>query len=248
MCNNNLSEDITQEQFRGFLILSSVPLRQLGVDLFPVNVASGRLIDYGSRRWILTVEHTTGNMGKWVIEIVYEEGRGTKLHQIGTMHFVKRGTVGNNTLENLDMAYAQVRSDLQPRFQQSRKGRIIGEEPRIVLRDNLRSVPTQDSFYGFAGNIQPTDELHFGQRYLGSEIKCYSNLKYVGEDDNFYFFRLPFKHPGGEFFKGTSGSPICGSDCRLVALVCGSGKEPDTIRGIKISHFRIALDVELVAS
>ena len=78
-----------------------------------------------------------------------------------------------------------------------------------------------------------------------TKLVCYPKLSLVGEDDRYYFFKLPFVHPGHEEFKGTSGSPICDRQGNVVALVCGPGKEPDTIAGIKMHYFRSALDVEL---
>ncbi len=240
------SRRIRPEDFPAFLQRVSVPLRELNHDGLPVGICSGCLADYGGCRWVFAVEHSTGNMGRWAIEVGYEPGHGTKLYQIGEMNFVARASSPSAAFETLDMAYAKVPSDLVPRWQVSNdRGEIILDVPRLVLRPDLRCAPRDGQEYGFSGNIRPTLEQHFDDQYFGAEIACYTGLRFGGEDEDFCYFRLPFEHPGADYFKGTSGAPICDPGGNIVGLVCGPGNKPDTIRGLKISYFRRALDVEI---
>ena len=161
----------------------------------------------------------------------------------------KEGSIDTKSVKEIDLAYAEVPSDLRPLLQLSNdRGEIIVEAPRCILKTDLRSEPQPDREYGFAGNIAPTHETHFGKRYLGTKVPCYRNLKFVAEEGDYYDFQLPSKHPGDEFFEGTSGSPICDVDGTVVGLVCCRGKLPDTIRGVKISCFRVPIEIESAAS
>ncbi len=104
---------LSEQEFRTFLGLASIPLREMR-DGFPVGISSGCLIDYRGNHWLLAVEHSTGDMGHWAVEVGFERGRGTQLYQIGPMNFVARGNL-SGVLQDLDMAYARVPVDLQPR-------------------------------------------------------------------------------------------------------------------------------------
>ncbi len=235
------------ERICDFLILASNPLRCIGPHQFPIGIASCALVDYGGERWVLTVAHATGDgKGNWAIEMGFEEGRGAKLWSIGPMTFMDQVTFTKGSSVQLDLAYARVPRDLQPILEyRDENEQLIRTAPRRILKSNLRTAPTKRKIYGFAGNIKPTSGPPVTMNWLLTELVCYPTLKFVGEFDHYYQFKLPFSHPGHEEFKGTSGSPICDRQGNVVALVCGPGKEPDTIAGIKMSYFRSALDVEL---
>jgi len=83
-------------------------------------------------------------------------------------------------------------------------------------------------------------------RWHGTEVVCHTGLTFAGEDEKFYFFKLPFGRPANEFLEGTSGAPICDNERNVAAFVCGPGGEPDTIGGIKVQFFRSALESKLL--
>ena len=64
---------------------SSVPLRKLSPERFPVGMASGCLLDYHGKRLLLSVQHATGDQGDWAIELVQEKGYGAKYYRLGAM-------------------------------------------------------------------------------------------------------------------------------------------------------------------
>lgn len=229
-----------------FLIRASNPLRNIGSNQFPIGIASGALLDYGGERWVLTVAHATGNLGNWSIELGFEEGLGVRLWRIGPMSFMGQLNFTTGTPEPLDLAYARVPPGLQPIFEHRNENeQLLRTVPRRVLKSDLRTNPTKRKLYGFAGNIKPKSGPPVTMNWLLTELICYSNLKFIGEDAPYYLFKLPFAHPGHEEFQGTSGAPICDRQGNVVALVCSPGKEPDTIAGVQMHYFRSALDVEL---
>jgi hypothetical protein len=230
-----------------FLACASIPLREIGPNQFPIRIASGCLIDYGGRRWILTVAHATGNGGNWTIEMRYEEGRGALLYRIGAMNVLGLLSLYDGRAASLDLAYAEVPGDLQPYWQpRDEQAQIVKTLPRVIFEPDLQYRPARRKLYGFGGGVKQTEEHHFGKLWHGTELVCYPRLKFMGEDEQFYFFDLPFARGGHELFKGTSGAPICDRKRNIAALVCGPGEEPNTIRGIKMHYFRQALDVELI--
>jgi len=188
--------------------LASVPLREIGSTHFPIIIACGCLVDYGGRRWILTVAHATGNMGSWVIELEYVEGRGLKQYRIGAMEFLKLGDLSKGTLEDLDLAYAEVPADLQPYCQpRNDQGQIVKTMPRVIFQSDLLHRPNAGHSYGFAGGVKPTEEPHFGMRWHGTGVVCHTGLTFAGEDEKFYFFKLPFGRPANEFLEARAARP-----------------------------------------
>jgi len=109
---------VDESQWKALLHLASVPLRKLDSNRRPLSAASGCLVDYHGKRLVLTVQHATGDMGNWAIEIRYEPGRGTQLYQIGSMDFLKVGNLLSGTVSDVDFSYASVPGDLQPMQQQ----------------------------------------------------------------------------------------------------------------------------------
>ena len=164
-------------------------------------------------------------MGKWAVEMEYEEGLGAKLYAIGVMSFLGVVDVSEGAAEPFDLAYAEVLGDLQPYWQpRDEQAQIVNTLPRVIFQPDLHYQPGGRKLYGFAGGVKQTEEHHFGKLWHGTELVCYPTLKYAGEDERFYFFKLPFAHPGHEFFKGTSGAPICARKGNTPPLVRGPRK------------------------
>ncbi|HDL01040.1 MAG TPA: hypothetical protein ENH23_02275 [candidate division Zixibacteria bacterium] len=107
---------MAKEDWAAKLILSSIPLRQLGVDRMPVGFASGCLIDYNDKRLILTVSHATGNQGNWAIEVRAKNGIGTQTYQIGAMMFLETGNINTGDIKDVDFSYATVPDDIAPYY------------------------------------------------------------------------------------------------------------------------------------
>ena len=103
---------MTREEWIDKIVLSSIPRKQINERGMPINYASGCIISYVGKRLLLTVQHATGNMGNWVIEIKYVLGHGTKGFRLGGMMFLKECNLTTDIWRDIDFSYGYVGSNL----------------------------------------------------------------------------------------------------------------------------------------
>lgn len=224
------------------IILSSIPIRQLDELRKPVGFASGCLIDYFNKRIIMTVAHATGNNKNWGIEIKSKEMIGTQLYNIGAMTFLTLGNISTDKIKDVDFSFATVPNDLQPLYQEiNETGEIINQIPREILHVNFDIEPSTNKKYGFFGQ----SNFSIDNSYLHSQSKLVLDLKYVGLDEDYYKFKLPAKHPGHDYFRGSSGAPILDTDGNAIALVCYGDDKEDLIFGVALKKYKSAIDIEV---
>lgn len=222
--------------------MSSVPLRQLNELRQPIGFASGCLIDYYGKRIILSVAHATGNNGNWVIEIKSKEKVGTQVYQIGAMMFLTVSDINTGKIRDVDLSYASVPTNLQPYYHDINEiGQIVNQVPREILNVNFDIEPIKEKKYGFFGQ----SEFSTTNFNMLSQSKLVLDLQFVEFEDDYYKFKLPIKHPGHKYFKGTSGAPILDTDGNIVSLVCKGDDKEDIIYGIALKKYKSALDIEV---
>jgi hypothetical protein len=231
-----------REEWISKIILSCISLRQLNELRKPVGFASGCLIDYFNKRIVLTVAHATGNNKNWGIEIKSKEKIGTQLYNIGAMMFLTHGNISTAKIKDVDFSYATVPNDLQPFYQEiNETGKIINQVPRDILQINFDIEPSMDKKYGFCGQSR----FSTNNWLLYSQSNLILDLKFVGLEEDYYKFKLPAKHPGHDYFKGTSGAPILDMDGNAIALVCHGDEKEDIIYGVALKKYKSALDIEV---
>ncbi len=231
-----------REEWISKIILSSIPLRQLNEMRKPIGFASGCLIDYCGKRLVLTVAHATGNNGNWGIEVKSVTNVGTQVYQIGAMMFLTVGNIDTDKIKDVDFSYATVPSDLEPFHHEiNEKGQVVNQIPREILSIDFDLKPNKEKKYGFFGQSNFSTE----NWYMFSQSKLVLDLRFVGIEDDYYKFKLPMKHPGHDYFKGTSGAPIIDSDGNTVALVCHGDEKEDIIYGIALNKYQSGLDIEV---
>lgn len=227
------------------IMLSSVPLRQLNHMRQPVGFASGCLIDYSGKRLILTVAHATDNDKNWGIEIKAHEIQTTEVYLIGAMMFLTRGNLINESVDQIDFSYAKVPDDLQPNHHElDETGKIVNQQPKAILEIDFNIRPNSEKLYGFFGGTNFSTEGGL----LISDSRLVLDLKFLDAKGDYYRFKLPKKHPGHDYFRGTSGAPILDSQGNVVALVCGGSETDDVIYGIALHPYKAALDVEVMTT
>ena len=223
------------------LLISSIPLRKLNEQDFPIGIASGCLIDYLDTRIILSVFHATKFDGNWVIEVKYENGKGTKIYRPGSFHHLGLMKLGSGVIDKVDFSYREVNPDLTSYYQElDISGNVLAEKQRTVFKTDFSMQPIESEVYGFAGQVLP--ETH-SNTTLVTEMRVYPGLKYIATEGDYHLFELPIPHPGHEHFQGCSGAPILDSKGNIVALVCHGDIERNAIYGISLKKYKIVLDV-----
>jgi len=222
--------------------LSSYPIRELGADLMPINMASACVINYLERKILLTVHHATGNNGNWAIELEYEPPRNaTKMHQLGGMYFLK--SINLNTINSMDIdfSFIEIPANTEAYHQDInyQANQINWSKKRLIGNPCFDKDPDVDKKYCFAGWIRGSRQ---DNKLLSENIE-YNNLKYIKTEGDYHLFELPFSHPGHDAFKGCSGAPIMDEDGNIVALVCKGDISKNIVYGISLKRYKIAIDV-----
>lgn len=230
-----------REDWKEKIILSSIPLRQLDEKKYPICSASGCIISYSSKRLILTVAHATGNMGNWAIEVKFEQGKGTKMYQIGTMNFLREGDISSGQFKDIDFSYAIIPQDVQSYYQEVLpNGTIKKEVPRLINIINFDIVPDKEEKYGFSGQTR----ILCNGKYLIATPMLELDMRYLKEENEFYVFKLSHKHPGHEYYQGCSGAPIIDTHGNIVALVVSGDISRKIIYGVSLIKYKVAIDIE----
>ena len=85
-----------------YLKTSSAQLWEVDEKKMPKGAASGCITNFMGRRFLLSVEHATGNQGNWAIELEYDKEKGAKLYQLGRMNFLLKFTLPDGNRETVD--------------------------------------------------------------------------------------------------------------------------------------------------
>jgi hypothetical protein len=235
-----ITEAMNQKELEKYITLSSIPIRSIGAYSLPTGLASACIFDYNRKRILLTVHHATGDMANWGIQVRFEPGKGTEIKLLGSMYFLKSININTSIAKDIDFAYVEIPSDIEPVSQEidGSTGAIRSETKRLFSKINFDKTPDINELYGFSGEIMP--EL-IGS-ILMTESRTYTNLKYIGDEDDYYIFELPFNHPGHEHFRGCSGAPILDTKGDVVALVCKGDIVNNRVYGISLKKYETAIN------
>lgn len=230
-----------QKKWLEWVLITSIPLKRLAPDELPIGIASGCLVDYRNRRFLLTVSHAVElGMSDWVIQLGDGGEMGTAIYQPFSFLYPHEITRSTGEKLNLDFTFAEVSSDLQPIFQHlTPLGPMSEKRPRHIFDVTAVCNPNVNELYAFSGEINP--EMH-GTYALITQPTVYPGLRYVGIDGPSFKFKLPVPHPGHSYFKGCSGAPIVNTKGQLVALVTRGDEIENVIYGIALSRFTSTLD------
>ena len=230
-------------QWLHFVSLTSIPLYKLDEKGLPCGVASGCLVNIGSRKLILSVSHATG-AGHWVAEMYFDsEQQKTVIHHFGDVWSVVHLDTNSSVPEKLDFSFTEVPTDFFSVMQERNStGRIIAKRPRHEFETTLQDLPNASEIYAFSGRVRPAklDETTFW-----SEPTVNPGLKYLRTDGHYNVFKLPVPHPGHEAFEGCSGAPIVDRDGVVVALVCSGDIATATITGASVQRIAGAIQIYL---
>ena len=243
------------------LILSSIPLKCLTPEKEIRGYASGCLIDYLGHRLVLSVSHATLKSGLWAIELGCWSGdRGMKLLPLPAMNFLgristdnllkafKEGKLDDLSKNIVDFSYGIIPKETESLHEQfSDNGQLQWKATRTVFKTTLTEKPETGVKYGFSGHTQLEQLPHPTNSQLSvlcaTQTIC-GDLAYLKTEDDVHYFKLPGKHPGHIHFEGCSGAPIIDEQGRVVALVQGGNLDEDTVYGVSLSKYKMAVDIE----
>ncbi len=156
--------------------LASIPLVQLDAEKKPIGHASGCLLKYKERVFILTVAHATENQGDWAIQMGYERPRETRLYRLGAMNFLARGRIKEKKLHDIDFSYKLLSEPLTPMHQVvNDSGEILFETQKTIIVSDLTTLPDSEQKYGFYGltrqglegtYLRQVQKLETGMQYI----------------------------------------------------------------------------------
>lgn len=223
-------------------ILSCVPLRQIGENGMPINYASGVIINYCNKKVIMSVFHATRDFTNWAIEIKSDFKNGTWLKELGQMGNAVEASMDNEEINRIDFSYNTLPNDIKSFHQViDIESNQIFEHERLIIDYDFKTKPLFDKKYSFFGQT----EFKNNGKIIIPIGKLVMNLEYVKDDGSFYVFKLPNKHPGHEYFRGTSGAPIFDNDGNLVSLVCKGDKDENYIYGINLIKYKSLIDIQV---
>lgn len=231
---------MNQNQLEEYIALSSIPIRSTDSSGMPTGVGSACICEYEGKRILLTVHHATGNMENWAIQVRYVPSKGTAMQPLGAMNFLKAFNINTNIGKDIDFAYVEIPNDIEPMSQEldPRTGSILNEKKRLDSKVDFNVVPSANESYGFSGQVLP----ELSGNALITELRTYTGLKYIGDEDDYHMFELPFQHPGHEHFKGCSGAPIIDTKGNVVSLVCKGDIPTNRVYGISLKKYEVAIN------
>jgi len=233
---------MNKEELTFRTILACFPLRQLGEDGMPKNFASAAVVRYNNKIVILSVFHATKDKTNWAVEVKSNFKTGTYLKELGLMGAAVESNINSENIDRVDFSYNTLPNDFKSYHQviDDETG-CIYEHERVILDSAFDNKPSKENQYSFFGQT----EFRFQDKYVIPQSKLIMNMQYVAEEDQYYVFKLPFSHPGHEYFRGTSGAPVLDNNGNLVSLVCKGDKEKDLIFGLKLNKYKSLIDIQI---
>lgn len=231
MCENTSCSPETCDWLK-WVLVTSIPLRRIDEDGQVVGRATGTLIDYVGRRFLLSVEHAVnrGSTG-WAIELGYDLNRGMKVFHINTFAYVAEFTRSSGLLRELDLCLAEVPRSLESRYEYRTRLGLFDQRPHHVFQPDLYATPNPQGVFAFSGQVKP--EQH-AQATFVAEMVAYPNLKFLQSENELHIFQLPVPHPGHDAFRGCSGAPVVDMNRHVVELVTGGDVPSNTIHGVAL--------------
>ncbi len=233
---------MNQEDLIFKTILSCVPLRQIGENGMPVNHASGVIVNYCGKKVILSVFHATRDFTNWAIELKSDFKTGTALKGLGLMGTAVEANIDSDEIKRIDFSYATLPDNIKTYHQViDTETNQIYEHERMTVDINFDLKPSIQRKYSFFGQT----EFKQNGRIIIPVGKLIMNMEFIEETEQLYVFKLPYKHPGHIYFKGSSGAPILDDEGNIISLVRGGEIANDLIYGVKLSKYKSLIDIQV---
>ena len=117
-----------------------------------VGHASGALVDYTDRRFLLSVAHAVrlGASGR-VIELGYYPERGTVIFRPNGFGYAWKFTHSTKQMREIDLCLAEVPRDLDSKYEDRTPRGLFDQRPHHVFRPNFSAGPDPQGVFAFSG-------------------------------------------------------------------------------------------------
>jgi hypothetical protein len=101
-----------------WVLVTSIPLRRIDENGQVVGHASGTLIDYGKRRFLLSVAHAVkrGTAG-WAMQLGQDLNRGTEVFHLKGFVYPGEFTRSTGIMRELDLCLTEVPCNLESKYE-----------------------------------------------------------------------------------------------------------------------------------
>jgi hypothetical protein len=248
------------EQIKHITKISTVSLHALDKKVSPIGSASGCLITYKGKKFLLSVSHAILSEGRWGMELEYDIKKMGIKYYCPIFGWMTQGKINvdvatkdfNAPIDSLiedprtiDIAYAEIPDDINPidEYFDFEAG-IKYFCPKNVIQTNLLDKPVIGVNYSFYGNVRTIVNNEYKAIILTPQMQL--NVRYVCDyKEDYHRFGLVEVIKDCKDFKGCSGAPIIDEEGRLVSLVTNGIVTTNVILGIKLDKLKVALDAEL---
>jgi hypothetical protein len=233
---------VTPEQsldWSDWLLLTSIPLVQVGEDDQPLGFGSGTMIDHEGKRFLVTAEHVVKlNSKGWAIVVQQHADGRLEYYRPRAFVHVGEGRRSDASHRLLDLCVAQVAPNLKTWYENRTPRGLFDKRPHHVFEASKFMTPDPKQVYGFSGRVRT--ERH-SPEIFASEMTVFPGLSYRQSEKEEHMFSLPVPHPGHGAFRGSSGSPICDFSRNLVGIVVRGDIPTNTVRAVDIRYVLPAL-------
>jgi len=224
---------------------------------YPDEIASGCLINYLNKTFILTVAHavSTGGWGLKLevtpeLEQKYFRTQYTLMkHGEINEYAIQSGSIDPDDLllfpEEVDFAFAELPNTFEVFDQylvQENDFIKIYSRPKHIFNTDLQKIPEKGKIHSFFGEIKGT--INYEKKQIITVPKIESDIEYSCSDGDYHYFDLPSNINDASDYQGCSGAPIFDENCDLVSLVVGGSIGTKRLWGINLSKYKFGIDIE----
>lgn len=216
----------------------------------PIANASGCLIKYRNKVFILSIAHATIAESEWNVEAEAIDNstfppttifQPLYMQSLSQFKFIE-GEERFTEPEKVDFTYRRLNEDFESFDCIEDYSNNLYKAKRTIFPVNFEYKVSENLKYGFYGKIK-FNGVKNGRILFQHKLE--SELRYIGEFNEFLKFKLPHKYGSHKNYIGCSGAPIIDENNNLVALVSHGIKSEDCIIGIDVKKYRAALDIEI---